>query len=152
MVPEKNRETFNHQKQCLAIHKLCIAVILFGVFSTLALLTYLSRPWEDNFAPRTASGYWGFLCLLLYAIAPYLPLLVMARKSHAVRAVNLLRLIGSAIICVAGVGFYLDAFFRLPEPLSALVFLAVPPYQWVAVVLLMVMDYFFKRQNREGSC
>jgi hypothetical protein len=55
-VPEKNRETFNQQKQCLAIHKLCTAVILFGVFASLALLMYLPRPWEDNFAPWKASG------------------------------------------------------------------------------------------------
>jgi hypothetical protein len=124
---------------------------LFGVFATLALLIYLARPWEDNLSSRAAPGYWELLCLLLWAIAPYLPLLVRGRKSHAVRGANLLRLMGSAIICVGGVGIYLDAFLWHPEPLSALVFLAVPLYQWVAVVFLVVMEYFLKRQNREGS-
>jgi hypothetical protein len=89
--------------------------------------------------------------LLLWAIAPYLPLLVRTRKSPAVRGTNLLRLIGSAIICVGGVGIYLDALVWHPEPLSALIFLAVPLYQWVAVVLLVVMEYFFTRQSGEGS-
>ena len=149
--PEKNRDRFNQEQPSPAAHTLYIAVILFGVFGTLGLLMYLARPWEDNFAPGTASGYRGLLGFLFWAIAPYLPLLVWARKSHAVRAVNLLRLIGAAIICVGGVGIYLDAGLRHPAPLSALVFLAVPLYQWVAVVLLMVMDYFFKKPRRKEN-
>jgi hypothetical protein len=150
IVPEKHRETFNQQQEYRALHILCRAFILLGILATSAFLIYLSRPWEDIFSPGSAPGYWGLLCLLLWAIAPYFPLLVMARSSPAGWAVNLLRLMGAAIICAGGAVIYLDAFLHHPEPLGVLVFLAVPCYQWMAVAPLMVMDYFFKRRNREG--
>jgi hypothetical protein len=148
--PEKHRETFNQQQKYRSLHILCRALLLFGIFATSAFLIYLSRPWEDIFSPESASGYWGVLCLLLWAIAPYFPLLVMARRSHAGLTVNLLRLIGAAIICAGGAVIYLDAFLHHPEPLGVLVFLAVPVYQWMAVAPLMLMDYCLKRRNREG--
>ena len=151
IILNKELERANSQKKTPVGFHVLIAVIGFGGFVTLALLIALSHPWEDNFAPRTASEYWGFLSLLLWAVAPYLPLLVMARKRYAARAGNLLRLIGAVIICGAGAGIYLDAFLRHPAPLSVLVFLAVPFYQWVGVALLMVMHFFFIRHNTKGS-
>lgn len=150
IVPEKPRETCNQPKKYRVLHNLCIALILLGIFVTSALLIYLVRPWEDPFFPGTASGYWGLLCLLLWVIGPYFLLLITARKSHPVGAVMLLRLIGTTIVCVGGVVLYLDAFWRIPEPLWTLFFFAVPHYQWVVVVPLMVMDYFLKRWTRGG--
>lgn len=151
MVPDKPRETINQPKKYRALHILCRALSLSGIFVTSALLIYLFRPWEDPFFPGTASGYWGLLCLLLWVIGPYFLLLIKARKFLPVGPVILLRLIGAVIICVGGLVLYLDAFWRTPEPLWTLVFFAVPHYQWVVVVPLMVMDYFLERRTRGKS-
>jgi hypothetical protein len=74
----------------------------------------------------------------------------MAKESHPVGAVNLLRLLGAAIVCLGGVVLYLDAWWRTPKPLMALVCFAVPYYQWAVVAPLMVLDYLFKRRTRRG--
>ena len=151
MVSEKTRETFNQPKKYRALHNLCIALTWLGIFVTSALLIYLLRPWEAPFFPGTASEYGGLFGLLLWVMGPYFTLVVMARKSHPVGAVMLLRLIGVAIICAGGVVLYLDAWWRTPKPLMALVFFAVPHYQWVVVVPLMVADYFLRRRTRGES-
>jgi hypothetical protein len=151
IVPEKPRETCNQPKKYRALHNLCIALILLGILVTSALLIYLVRPWEDPFFPGTASEYWGLFCLLLWVMGPYFLLLITARRSHPVGPVMLLRLIGATIICAGGVVLYLDAWWRTPKPLMALVFFAVPHYQWVVVVPLMVVDYFLRRRTRGES-
>jgi hypothetical protein len=126
-------------------------IIWLGMAAPLVLLLLFLRPWEDDFPTRTASEYWGLGSLCFWAASPYLPLLIKARKLLAVQAGNLVRLIGAAIICLGGVGLYLDAFFRCPEPLNILIFLAVPPYQWMGVALLLVLDFFFTRRNSTPS-
>jgi hypothetical protein len=151
MVLEKPQQTFNQQKSYRVLHILCRALILFGIVATSALLICLARPWEDIFAPELAPEYWGFLYALFWVTTPYLPLLVIARKPHPVRALNLLRLIGAAIICLGGVGIYLDVYFRHADPLSFLVFIAVPFYQWGAVAPLVALDYFFQWRHREAN-
>jgi hypothetical protein len=151
MVPEKPQQTSNQQKTCRALHILCRALILLGIVVTPTLLIWVSRPWEDIFSPELASEYWGFLYALFWVTTPYLPLLVITRKPHPVRALNLLRLIGAAIICLGGVGIYLDIFFWHPDPLSFLVFIAVPFYQWAAVAPLVALDYFFQWRYRKAN-
>jgi hypothetical protein len=131
-------------------HNLCLAVIWLGILVTSALLLHLLRPWEAPFFPGTASEYGGLFGLLLWVMGPYCTLLVMAKKSHPVGAVNLLRLLGAAIVCLGGVVLYLDAWWRTPKPLMALVCFAVPHYQWAVVAPLMVLDYLFKRRTRRG--
>jgi hypothetical protein len=81
--------------------------------------------------------------LVLWATAPYLPLLVKTSKPQPVPAGNLVIPVGYAIIGVAGLGLYLDAVWRHPAPLSTLVFLVVPLYQWAAVFLLLLINYLW---------
>jgi hypothetical protein len=119
--------------------KLSVAVILLTGGATLTLLLYLSWPWGEPAIPLRASDYWGLLSLFLWVLAPYLALLVKARKSQAVPWRNMVMLIGSVIIGAGGFGLYLDAVLRYPEPLSALTFLVIPFYQWMAVFLVLLI-------------
>jgi len=121
--------------------KLSVAVIVLSVIGTLAILLYLCWPWGDESVAPRLSEYGGLLSLVLWAIAPYLPLLVKTLKSPSGQAGNLLMLIGCAAIGAAGCGIYLDAVLKHPAPLSALLFLVLPLYQWGAVLLLLLINY-----------
>lgn len=120
-------------------HTLAVAVMLLSGGATLALLLYLSWPWGEPAVSLRARDYWGLLCLALWALAPYLALLVKARKPQAPQWKNVVLLMGSVIIGAGGFGLYLDAVLRHPEPLSVLTFLAIPFYQWGAVFLLLLI-------------
>lgn len=120
-------------------HKVSVCLILLAIIATLALLLYLSWPWGENVVRLEASDYFGLLSLALWAISPYLPLLARASKNQPSRAGNVVMLAGVAVIIGAGLGLYLDIIWRHPAPLSALAFLAVPVYQWVAALALMLV-------------
>jgi hypothetical protein len=133
-------------------HTLSVAVILLSGGATLTLLLYLSWPWGEPAVSLRARDYWGLLCLALWALSPYLALLVKARRPQGARWKNVVLLVSSLIIGAGGFGLYLDAVLRHPAPLSALTFLAIPFYQWGAVFLvLFILSRWFPLFNSQRS-
>ena len=57
-------------------------IALSAALVTLTLMISMARPWGDNSAYQTASGYAWLLGIAVWATLPYLALLFMALKSH----------------------------------------------------------------------
>lgn len=132
--------------------KVILGVILLSGGGVFALLLHLSWPWRDSAVTLRAKDYWGLVSLILWALAPYLALLVRARKPLAATWKKVVMLFGSTLIAAGGFGIYLDAVLLHPAPLSLLVFLAIPFYQWAGVgLLLFILSRWFPFFKSSGS-
>lgn len=111
-------------------------VALFAALITLALLIYMAQPGGNNHTYQSFSGYIWLLGFAVWAILPYLMLFLMAKKVLYSTIKKLIFIIGTLIISIGGVALYVDAALLHRDPQGALVFIAVPLYQWMIVALL----------------
>ena len=119
-------------------------IALAGALITLTLMIYMAQPWGDNDAYQSLSGYVGLLALAVWANLPYFMILFLAGKASQPRAIKLTGVIGTLIIS-SGVLLYADAAFLHPDPQGALVFIAVPLYQWLILALWAGIHFLFRR-------
>ena len=66
-------------------------------------------------------------------------LLFLVRKAFASQANKLVVMIGALIISLGGVALYVDAALLHRDAQGALVFIAVPFYQWIIIGILVGM-------------
>ena len=111
-------------------------VALAAALITLGLMIYMAQPWGDNYAYQSLSGYAGLLGLAVWVSLPYLMILFLVRKAFASQANKLIVMIGALIISLGGVALYVDAALLHRDPQGALVFIAVPFYQWIIIGIL----------------
>lgn len=107
----------------------------------------MARPWGDNYAYQSLSGYAWLLGFAVWATLPYLMVLFLARKVVASRANIFIVIIGALIISLGGVALYVDAALLHRDPQGALVFIAVPFYQWIILVLLTGFHFLFSQKQ-----
>jgi hypothetical protein len=120
---------------------------LSGALITLTLMIYMARPWGDNYAYQSLSGYAWLLGLAVWATLPYLMILYLARKVSESKANILMVALGALIISFSGVTLYMDASFLRPDPQGGLVFFAVPCYQWIIIGLLTGILFLFRKKQ-----
>jgi hypothetical protein len=121
--------------------------VLAAAMITLALLIYMARPWGDNYAYQSLSGYALLLGLAVWVTLPYLTILFLARKAGGFRANLLIVAFGALILSAGGVFLYVDAAFLHRDPPGGLVFFAVPCYQWIIIGLLTGIHFFLSRKQ-----
>lgn len=118
-----------------------------GVLVTLVLMISMARPWGDNYAYHSFSGYMGLLGLAVWATLPYLMILFLVRRTSQGRANKVMVMMGAAIISVGGVALYVDAALLHPDPQGGLVFVAVPCYQWVVLGVVAGIQFLSSRKR-----
>lgn len=122
-------------------------VALFAALITLALLIYMAQPGGNNHAYQSFSGYIWLLGFAVWAILPYLMLFLMAKKVLYSTIKKLIFIIGTLIISIGGVALYVDAALLHRDPQGALVFIAVPLYQWMIVALLAGIHLLIRKSQ-----
>ncbi len=122
-------------------------IALSAALITLTLMIYLARPWGDNYAYQSFSGYAWLLVFAGWVILPYFMVLFLARKAFASQANNLVVIIGALIISLGGVALYVDAALLHPDPQGALVFVAVPFYQWIILGVLIGIHFLLRKKQ-----
>jgi hypothetical protein len=108
-------------------------IAISAALITLALMIYMARPWGDNYAYQSMSGYILLLGFAVWATIPYLMVLSLARRAFASQANKLPVVIVALIISFGGVALYVDAALWHPDPQGALVLISSS---------LLSMDYF----------
>ena len=119
---------------------------LVAALITLTLMILMARPWGDNCAYQSLSGYAWLLAFVVWATLPYLVILFLARKALPSRMHNLMVLIGALAVSLGGVALYVDAAWLQPDPQGALVFIAVSLYQWVILGIVAGILFIFSKK------
>jgi hypothetical protein len=122
-------------------------IALAAALITLTLMVYMARPWGDNNTYQSLSGYAWLLGFAVWATLPYLMIIFLARKAFSFRANNFIVIIGALIISLGGVALYIDAAWLHRDHQGALVFIAVPLYQWIILGLLAVLLFLFRKRQ-----
>ena len=120
---------------------------LAAALATLTLMISMARPWGDNNTYQSLSGYAWLLGFAVWAILPYLMIIFLARRALASQANNFVVIIGAMIISIGGVALYIDAALLHHDPQGALVFVAVPLYQWIILGLMAGLLFFFRKRQ-----
>jgi hypothetical protein len=122
-------------------------IALAAALATLTLMIFMARPWGDNYAYQSLSGYAWLLGFAVWATLPYLMIIFLARKAFSFRANNFIVIIGALIISLGGVALYIDAAWLHRDHQGALVFIAVPFYQWIVLGLLAGFLFLFRKRQ-----
>jgi hypothetical protein len=120
---------------------------LSAALVTLTLMISMARPWGDNSAYQTASGYAWLLGLAVWATLPYLMLLFMARKRLRSKINEIVNICGILVVALGGVALYLDAAFLHRDPQGGLAFMAVPFYQWLTLAFFAGVQVLFRKSQ-----
>jgi hypothetical protein len=122
-------------------------IVLAAALITLTLLIYMAQPWGNNYAYQSLSGYAWLLGFAVWAILPYLMTFFLVRKTFPSQANNLIVKISAFIISLGGVALYIDAALLHRDPQGALVFIAVPFYQWIILGLLTGLLFLLSKKQ-----
>ena len=117
------------------------------MFTTLGVMVYAARPWGDNYAYQSLSGYLVLLLFMGWALAPYAALMVSNAWLGGSRPGG--RLVFVAVLLTTGLGLWViaDAVFLHPDAQGALVFVVLPLYQWLIVGLVLVLGFWMGRKR-----
>jgi hypothetical protein len=122
-------------------------IALSAAMITLTLMIYMAQPWGDNYAYQNLSGYIGLLGFAVWATLPYLMIIFLAKKAFASGANNFVVIIGALIISLGGVALYADVVLFRRDPQGALVFIAVPFYQWIILGLMTGLHFLLSKKQ-----
>jgi hypothetical protein len=129
------------------VHYTIRLIALSAALITLTLMIYLARPWGDNYAYQSLSGYAWLLGFAVWAILPYLMILFLVRRAFQSQENKLIVMMGALIIAIGGVALYVDAALLHRDPQGALVFIAVPFYQWIILGLLAGFHFLLSQKQ-----
>lgn len=122
---------------------------ILAALGTLALMVSAARPWGDNDVLQSLWGVSGLLLLAVWATLPYLGMLLLARRAVAVKAGEILVLVGALIISVGGLAAYVDAVWLHPDPQGGLAFIAIPLYQGIMLGVLAGLLLLVKKKRQD---
>jgi predicted RNA-binding Zn-ribbon protein involved in translation (DUF1610 family) len=101
---------------------------------TLGMMTYASKPWR--MASTQFVGWIGFMLGFgLWAISPYVMLGLKSRKRNYTARQSITFLVGIILLAAFGVYGILDTMFIHPDAQGALIFVFLPGWQWIGVVV-----------------
>lgn len=114
------------------------ALLLSCSGATAALGVSMARPWADPLAYAGPRDYLALACFVLWAISPNL--LLVLRAAHQLRAggaAGLVFLLVASLGPVFWLWVYIDTALIHPDPQGGLVFLFVPLWHWLLVLVLL---------------
>ena len=120
-----------------SLKKIGIAVVVSGLFCTLAILIY-STSWEQDVRLVLPLFY-------VWVLLPYIVLLISTFRIHRASssdASHIAIFISSLAVVIFSVLIYYDAVFVSSSSTSALVFLFVPGYALAAIAVIYFASKF----------
>jgi len=115
-------------------------VALIGALVTASLLLYASRN-----APSDSKL--SMLAFSAWALLPYLALYLSVRFGPLSGHWPVIVAIVGALITITALYAYIAGIFINPDPQSGLMFVALPAYQLVIAVVLLVVSLVLKRRT-----
>ncbi|HSM51208.1 MAG TPA: hypothetical protein VLA75_07405 [Thermoanaerobaculia bacterium] len=119
-----------------------LALALLAATACLALVLWLSTPWEESAGPLAPT-----LALAAWVAGPFALLAAAAALARS-RAASILALALGLLAAAGGAVVYLDAFVRRPHLLHALVFLPVPILQYPVAAIALAGALLSRRGGR----
>ena len=111
--------------------------ILISVY-VIFVMIYSAQPWGGNYAYQKISDYGMLLVFILWNASPFFMIAASARKfSRGVKAY--IFSIGAAVITVLSCYMMHEAVFVSIDAQSALIFLILPAYEWIAFLILFIL-------------
>lgn len=127
------------------MRRAALAIDLLGALSTLALVAWKGRVWEEP------HGLLTLLPLTLFTLAPYALAGLAVRLARGPGS-SLAALAGCALSTAFGLVVYADALLTSENPLNLLVFLAVPVVQaGIAGAAILLTALLARREGRQAT-
>jgi hypothetical protein len=121
------------------------ALILLGLLLSVGVSIFTAQPWGDNYAYQDASGYLMLLAGELWICAPFAGLYFLNRVFRHSLAHKKLLLISCVLGSVLVSALYVDAIVFSSSSTSALIFLVMPIYQWIFLIVVLVISLVMGR-------
>jgi hypothetical protein len=112
---------------------------------------YAAQPWENGSDYSKLTDYISLFGLLLWAILPYLSMFIIIHSFS--KRIVLIRTFSAVIFIISIFSAYIlfDAMFVHPDAQGGLVFIILPIYQWVAlIVFLIIYGIVYKSTKKEN--
>jgi len=93
----------------------------------------------------------GAIGLLVWAISPYLFAAFLTKQSTHHAAITVITGI-SLILAIGGIFLLIDAMYIHLDAQSALVFVVIPMYQWIILLITALSLYFINKSFCKRSC
>jgi len=87
----------------------------------------------------------GAIGLLVWAISPYLFAVFLTKQSTHHAAITVITGI-SLILAIGGIFLLIDAMYIHLDAQSALVFVVIPMYQWIILLITALSLYFINKK------
>ena len=126
-----------------------VVYIVLGaaMLTTLGMMVYAARPWGDNYAYQSATGYLVLLLFMGWALSPYAALMVSNAWLGGSRGGGWLVFVAALLATGFGLWVITDAVFIHPDAQGALVFVVLPLYQWLIVGLVLALGLWMGRRR-----
>jgi CDP-diglyceride synthetase len=112
-----------------------------GCVFTAGMLIYSARGWE-----KQLSWWFGAVLIASWGSSPYLAFFNMARRANENVRKSAVLLIGTVLTFATALYLYIDGFILIDDTTwSGLLFVIVPVFQWVEVLLIALFAYLVER-------
>jgi|GEM_PF-557497 hypothetical protein len=127
--------------------------LVLAMIVTVAIMIYAAHPWGENYANQTLTDYVYLVAFSFWSIVPYLALMIFI---HLFRDYKLSHYVvngGTGLIILASLVFLIDSVFIHPDVQGAHIFLFLPIYQWLAILLLgIIAAIVFQLNKKSATC
>ena len=116
-------------------------IIYLGLAITVALSIYSARPWGDNYAYQSISGYLNLILFEAWLSIPFIILHFLNKKYGNNYILKYIILFSVIVVTVFGGYVYIDAVFIHTSSTSALIFVFLPVYKilFLGVITLICL-------------
>lgn len=143
----------NNREKSQNSAKMGLYGLILAMIVTIAIMIYAAHPWGENYANQTLTDYVYLVAFSFWSIVPYLALMIFI---HLFRDYKLSHHIvngGTGLIILASLVFLIDSVFIRPDVQGAHIFLFLPIYQWLAILLLgIIAAVVFQLNKKSAAC
>jgi hypothetical protein len=112
-------------------------ILLGTMFVILVLIVWAAQPWGGNFYYQDLRDYLSLGGIMVWAAAPFLALAFAFRRPAGNQAEAITTAVLTTVISLASLYLIVDAMFITPDAQGGLIFIALPFYQWIAVLIAL---------------
>ena len=111
-----------------------IVLALSATLFTIAMMIYAGHGWEKGI------NWWAITCLFgAWAISPYIGIVGFSRTWSEDHKERITRLLGFILVIAFGIIVLIDGFFIHSDAQNALLFVFLPIYQWIGIVIVLAI-------------
>ena len=141
----------NNTEKSLYSAKLGLYGLIVAMVITVALMIYAAHRWGENYANQTLTDYVYLLAFSFWSIVPYLALIIFLHLFREYKHPHYVVNCGVGLIILASLAFLIDTVFIHPDAQGAHIFLFLPIYQWLAILLLGIVAAIIFQLTKKSS-